>query len=120
VVLNSNGDSLGASGLVYDHPVHVAGLSKIVLHIEASKNSDFTGFNPQSSKMLKLQIDDRPILAANSAARSDDDMTFVLGQDGDIEYDIPTDVRERGYLKKLEIVFGRGHIDDLHIQGRIF
>jgi hypothetical protein len=51
--------------------------------------------------------------------RSDDDPTFVLGHDGDIEYGIPTKVRERGYLKKLELVFGRGHINDLHVDCRI-
>ena len=119
VVLKSSQDSLGASGLVYDHPVHLTGFSKIVIHIEGSHKSDFTGFRPHSPKMLKLQIDDRPILAANSAVRSDDDPTFVLGHDGDIEYGIPTKVRERGYLKKLELVFGRGHINDLHVDCRI-
>jgi hypothetical protein len=115
LVLHSDGDTLGASGLVYDRPMHITGFSKIVLHIDHSKQSDFTGFKPHTSKMLKLEIDDRPISPSSAVALNDDDPTYIHAKDGDVEYEIPANVRERGYLEKLQIVFGRGRINDLHI-----
>ena len=118
VIVRSDGDTQGASGLVYHHPIYITGFSLIALHVEGSQESDFAGFYPHTSKMLKLQMDDRPISPLNISTDVDDP-GYISAQDGDIEYAIPTSLRERGYLKKLEIVFGRGRVNGLRFVCRV-
>jgi hypothetical protein len=119
VILQSEGDTKGASGLVYHHPLYITGFSKIIVSANNSAASDFSGFHPGTSKMLKLQVDDVPIFPSNDISINEDDRGYARAQDGDIEYEIPTNIRERGYLKKLELVFGRGQYNDLQVACRI-
>ena len=109
----------GAAGLVYHHPLYITGFSKIIVHVGNSAASYFSGFYPHTSKMLKLQMDDLPVLPSHGVPTNKDDQGYVPARDGDIEYEIPASIRERGYLRKLEVVFGRSHINGLRFACRI-
>lgn len=111
--VSSQSTAKGATGLLYDNPIFITGFSKLFLHVEGSGNSNFTGWSSTHPRMIKLELNGDPVLADRDTLRSPDDDTYVIPRDGTIEYTIPDEIREDGYIKKFEIVLGKGHISNL-------
>lgn len=117
--VKSQGVPTGASGLCFDKPLYLTGFSKVILTISGSTASDFTGWSRVSPKMLKLEIDGIPVPTRQAILRARDDEDYIKPTDGSIEFELPLVNREKGFARKLEIVFGKGRINGLILYAKL-
>lgn len=109
----------GACGLCLEEPLFIQGAKSLVFDIEGSERCDFTGWNPKFPRMLKVELNENPLRVRQRHCRSTDDPTYIVGGDGTFEFGIPHRIREDGYVKKVNIVFGKGRISKLRVHLRV-
>jgi hypothetical protein len=106
----------GYCGVVFDEPIFITGFDRILIKIDGANECQFDGWSQIYHKMMKVNLDSRSCLAFPRNFRVEDDPTYVKPINGVISYRIPDAIRRRGYIKKIEIVIGRGIIKNIMIQ----
>ena len=111
-----SGNKEGYCGVAFDDPIFITGFNRILINIDGSNECRFEGWSPIYPKMMKVELDGRACLALSKGIRPSDDPTYIKPVNGVVRYRIPEVIRRRGYIKKTEIVIGRGIIKNLVIQ----
>jgi hypothetical protein len=106
-------------GLLYDGPVRIRGSSRLKVIVSQSGRSNFTGWSTTIPKMVKVQADNRPLELIDLSLAATDDPEWASPTDGTIEYILPKQACERGFIGKLELVFGSGTINDLRLEAQL-
>ncbi len=114
--INSKGNTAQYGGLTYDEIIHTVGYKKVIVEVSGSLNCDFSGWRKEFLKMMKIELNGIPLLADKVSLRSADDATYVEPSDAVFQYPIPRKICEDGYIKKFEIVFGKGKIKNLNLK----
>lgn len=114
--VNSKGNAAQYGGLTYDEIIHTVGYKKVIVEVSGSSNCDFSGWRKEFPKMMKIELNGIPLLANSISLRSADDETYVEPADAVFQYPIPRKICEDGYIKKFEIVLGKGKIRNLNLK----
>lgn len=111
--LSTAKDAFGSGGLVLDESVPLLHQNMISVAVSGSAQSRFDGYSAVFPKMLKVQLEDRPILPEPPTRRVRDSREWVTPGDGTCFFAAPTAIVERGSVHKVEIVLGRARLVNL-------
>ena len=117
--VRSHGMTSGASGLVYDDPIFIQNFRKIVITVSGSKFCNFSGWSNTFHRMLKIELNKFPIIHEDSKLTCEDDPTYLLPNDRDFEFHLPQSILNDGYIKKIEIIFGKGNIKNFVVSAAL-
>jgi TIR domain len=106
-MLVMNVETKGAAGVVIEGKLPYGG-RKLTLEVSGSQRSVF-----QNEKMFKLEANQCALAPTRRDQVADSDRGFVRSQDGQIEFDLPSEIH------KLELVFWCCTLRDLMIIGRL-
>jgi hypothetical protein len=90
-----------------------------VLEVDGAEKSDFTGWSMTCPRMVRVELEGRPLPSENPNDRVQDDPSYLQPRSGTFRFLIPTEVVRRGTARQLELVLGKGHIKDLRLALRL-
>jgi TIR domain-containing protein len=115
VILSTPDGEVGSGGLVLDRTIPLVHVNTLALEVNNSSPSNFDGYSRLFRKMLKLQLDDQPVLAVSPSQRVRDAPEWLKPGDGEYLFSIPFHLVQRGAVDKIEIILGRGKIVNIRL-----
>ena len=114
-VISTKPKVFASAGFKLDEPLYVTGFKTINVHVANAASSEFTGYSKVHPKMLKLEVNGKPILPRIRANRAEDDSTYVKPRDGVLIFTIPQFLRQVGHISKLELVIGKARLCNFEV-----